>query len=188
MARGDPGRWEHTHNRLISTALDLFEHQGYEQTTASQIAQAAGVTEMTFFRHFSAKHIVLIGDPYDPVIVDAVAAQPKDRHPLLRAIGGIRGAWDELPISDEETVRRRIRIVARTPSLWGEMRSGTAETEALVADQLVVDGTDPLVAKVVAAAVLGGITAALLEWSESDDISLSHFLTRSLDALEPDRG
>ena len=188
MARGDRGRWEQTHNRLISTALDLFEHQGYEQTTAGQIAQVAGVTEMTFFRHFSAKHRVLIGDPYDPVIVGAVAAQPKDRHPLLRAISGIRRAWDDLPIPDEETVRRRIRVVARTPSLWGEMRSGTAETEALVADQLVADGSDPLVARVVAAAVLAGVTAALLEWSQSDDNSLSHFLTRSLDALDHDDG
>lgn len=56
-----------TRTRLSDVALELFERQGFEQTTVAQIAAGAGVSEMTFFRHFSAKHRVLFDDPYDAV-------------------------------------------------------------------------------------------------------------------------
>ena len=46
---------ERTRARLLAAALDLFARQGYERTTVAQIAAAAGVTEMTFYRHFGSK-------------------------------------------------------------------------------------------------------------------------------------
>lgn len=188
MQATSSGRKERTHDRLLETALDLFERHGFEETTVAQIAQAAGVTEMTFFRHFAAKHAVLIGDPYDPVIVAAVAASPTGDPALLRTVRGIRKAWSDLPTFDEDVVRRRVRIVARTPSLWGEMRAGTAATERLIAEQLVADGADPLIAAVVSAAVLSGITAALLDWAEQDDLPLREVVGRALEALDPSNG
>ncbi|MGI8625513.1 MAG: helix-turn-helix domain-containing protein, partial [Geodermatophilaceae bacterium] len=44
-----------TRERLSDAALDLFGVHGYDATTVAQIAAAAGVTEMTFFRHFRSK-------------------------------------------------------------------------------------------------------------------------------------
>ena len=44
-----------TRERILAVALDLFERQGYRATTVAQIADAAGVTSMTFFRHFPTK-------------------------------------------------------------------------------------------------------------------------------------
>ena len=58
-------RRERTRNELLGRALDLFEVKGYEQTSAAEIAAAAGVSEMTFFRHFPTKDRVLLDDPYD---------------------------------------------------------------------------------------------------------------------------
>ena len=52
------GKRESTRERLLLTALELFEEQGYEPTTVEQIARAAGVTPMTFFRHFPTKDAV----------------------------------------------------------------------------------------------------------------------------------
>ena len=40
--------------------MDLFSEQGYDATTVTQIAQRAGVTRSTFFRHFSDKREVLV--------------------------------------------------------------------------------------------------------------------------------
>ena len=73
-----PSKRERTLAALVEAGLDLFERQGYEATTVAQIARAAGVTEMTFFRYFPAKEHLLLDDPYDPMLTAAIAEQPRD--------------------------------------------------------------------------------------------------------------
>ncbi|MEU7826870.1 helix-turn-helix domain-containing protein [Catellatospora sp. NPDC049133] len=178
------GRRGRTRARLLECALDLFEQQGYEQTTVAQIAGAAGVTEMTFFRHFSAKDRLVVEDPYDPVIADAVAAQPHTLAPLARAVAGLRAAWGQLPEPESDVVRRRVRIAAGTPSLRAAIAANNAATEQILVDQLVADGADPRSARVAAAAVLAGITAALLDWSQHDGLTLTGAVSAALDTLD----
>jgi AcrR family transcriptional regulator len=96
-----PGRTERTRARMLVAAFELFGRQGYEQTTVAQIAAAAGVTEMTFYRHFGSKVQLLIDDPYDPLIAAAIAEQPRNLPPLARTVRGIRLAWRRLPITDD---------------------------------------------------------------------------------------
>lgn len=178
------GRRGRTRARLLECALDLFEQQGYEQTTVAQIAGAAGVTEMTFFRHFSAKDRLVVEDPYDPVIAGAVAAQPHTLAPLARAVAGLRAAWGQLPEPESDVVRRRVRIAAATPSLRAAIAANNAATEQILVDQLVADGADPGSARVAAAAVLAGITAALLDWSQHDGLTLTGAVSAALDTLD----
>lgn len=49
-----------THQRLLKTAKDLFTRQGITQTTTRQIAEVAGVNEVTLFRHFGSKPGLLL--------------------------------------------------------------------------------------------------------------------------------
>lgn len=181
------GRRERTRARLLACALDLFERQGFEATTVAQIATAAGVTEMTFFRHFASKDRLVVDDPYDPFIAAAVAAQPRTLGPLARAVAGLRAAWGELPPPESGIVRRRVRIAATTPSLRAAIAANNAETERILVDQLVADGAEPLAARVAAGAVLAGITAALLEWSQRDELTLTEAVAVALDTLEGQR-
>lgn len=44
-----------TRNKIMNVALSLFSEQGYYSTTTSQIANEAGVNEVTIFRHFKSK-------------------------------------------------------------------------------------------------------------------------------------
>ncbi|BAY14637.1 TetR family transcriptional regulator protein [Nostoc sp. HK-01] len=46
--------------RLIQAALELFTAQGVSSTTTRQIAEKAGVNEVTLFRHFGNKHGLLL--------------------------------------------------------------------------------------------------------------------------------
>ena len=175
---------ERTRARLMVTAFELFARQGYEQTTVAQIAAAAGVTEMTFYRHFGSKVQLLIDDPYDPLIVKAISEQPAELPPLIRAVRGIRLAWHGLPITDEEPVRERVAIVAATPSLLPAMRASTAETEKAISEQLVADGTDPTEAAVAAAAAMAALMTGLTRWAVTDGGALGAAVERSLDVLE----
>lgn len=44
-----------TSYKIMEVALQLFSEQGYYSTTTKQIAQVAGVNELTIFRHFGSK-------------------------------------------------------------------------------------------------------------------------------------
>jgi AcrR family transcriptional regulator len=46
---------EETRRHIMKVALKLFSSEGYYQTTTKQIAEAAGVNEITLFRHFGTK-------------------------------------------------------------------------------------------------------------------------------------
>ena len=129
---GGMSRKERTRNDLLSRALDLFEMQGYEQTSAAEIAAAAGVSEMTFFRHFPTKDRVVLDDPYDAALVSAVASRPLLETPLARTVNGLRFAWGAVPEPAVEVVRRRTRIVADTPALRAAVWRNNQRTEDAV--------------------------------------------------------
>ncbi|WP_157426274.1 TetR/AcrR family transcriptional regulator [Agromyces salentinus] len=179
-----PSKRARTSDALVQAALDLFEQQGYEATTVGEIARAAGVTEMTFFRHFPAKEQVLLDDPYDPGLIAAIGAQPLDDPPFLRAARGVRGAWRALPEPEAPVIRRRVRLIAATPALRGAMWRSTGNTEAAIVGQLVDDGAPVEVARVAAAAVLAALVTGLYTWAESASTSLADAIERALDVIE----
>ncbi|WP_402468541.1 TetR/AcrR family transcriptional regulator [Isoptericola aurantiacus] len=162
MASTPTPRALRTRARILDAALELFEHHGYDATTVAQVADAAGVTQMTFFRHFPTKDAVLVTDPYDPLIAEAVAAQPRDLAPLERVRRGMLAALATIEPVEDATALRRVRLVATHPALRAAVAAATADSERAIADALVADGTDRFEATVVAAACLGACTAALL--------------------------
>ena len=73
-------RWEpNASGRLTEAAMALFAERGYAKTTVEDIAARAGLTERTFFNHFSDKREVLFAgsEQFVQLIVDAVHAGPK---------------------------------------------------------------------------------------------------------------
>jgi AcrR family transcriptional regulator len=78
-------RWEpDARERLVRAALDLFTEQGYDNTTVAQIAERAGLTKSTFFRHFPDKREVLAAgqDTLCRLLADGIAAAPGSATPL----------------------------------------------------------------------------------------------------------
>lgn len=182
------GKRDRTRARLLACALDLFERQGFDATTVAQIAAAAGVTPMTFFRHFPAKENVLLDDPCDPVIAASVAAQPAALAPLARVARGLRDAWARLPEPDSDLVRRRVRIAAQTPSLRAGVAANSAHTETLITEALTATGVPALPARAAAAAAMAAMTTAMFEWAVREELTLSDAVGVVLDMLEVRRG
>lgn len=168
----------------MTAALELFEERGYDATTAAAIAQRAGVTEMTFFRHFPSKDSVLIADPYDPLIAEAITRQPEHLSPLAAAIGAISEGWRSVPPPAGAEVRDRLRIVSRTPSLRGAIVRNNAATEEAIAGALEVRGVPKSEARIAAAATMGALTAALLDWADGDDPDLGTAIDAALHVLQ----
>lgn len=78
-------RWEpDARDRLLRAALDLFVEQGYDETTVVGIAQRAGLTKSTFFRHFRDKREVLFGgqDLLNGLLAEGIADAPGAATPL----------------------------------------------------------------------------------------------------------
>ncbi len=177
-----------TRARLVAAAYELFGEQGYDATTVAQIARRAGVTEMTFYRHVGSKERLIVEDPYDPLIAAAIGREPVDLPPLVRAVRGVRSAWEGRPLLVDDETRARIAIGADTASLQPAIRSNTAATEAAIAAELVAGGTDPGDAAVCASAVLGALMTALFAWAgraKTDPTTdLGAALVRALDLLE----
>lgn len=79
------GRWQpDARARLQEAALALYGERGYDETTVAQIAERAGLTKRTFFRHFADKREVLFWGSalLEQQMVAAIEAAPADASPL----------------------------------------------------------------------------------------------------------
>src|SRR3984957_19270515 len=88
-------RWEpDARQRLVAAALDLFTEQGYDNTTVAQIADRAGLTKSTFFRHFPDKRDVLAAgqDEMCRRLAEGIAAAPEGATPLQAVAAGLDAA------------------------------------------------------------------------------------------------
>ena len=86
------GRWQpNARGRLQEAALELFLEHGFEQTTVAEIAERAGLTERTFFRHFADKREVLFDGAaaLTEVLVSAVAHAGEQATPFEAAAEGV---------------------------------------------------------------------------------------------------
>ena len=180
--RPTSGRTERTRARLLAAALDLFARQGYDRTTVAEIAAAAGVTEMTFYRHFGSKDQLLLDDPYDPLIASAIGHQPADLPPLHRTVRGIRAAWRGMP-SPGGQVRERVAIVAATPGLAAAVRAGPRPPRRRSSPSSSRVAPTRMRAAIAAAAVMAALMTALLQWGSAGEGTLSAAIERALDVV-----
>ena len=67
--------------RLMRAAIELFDEQGYEETTVAEIAERAGLTKRTFFRYFSDKREVLFSGSEELVHSGSRRSPPLRRTP-----------------------------------------------------------------------------------------------------------
>ena len=114
------GRWEPgTKERLQAAALDLFERQGFEQTTAAEIAASVGLTERTFFRHFADKREVLFDgqELFLATFLDASAVAPATATPLEVVAAALEHASGFFPDERRSYARRRWAVIAAHPGL-----------------------------------------------------------------------
>lgn len=143
---------------LQERAMELFVRQGFDGTTFAHIADAAGVSHMTFFRYFPTKESVVFGDPYDPLFADLIAAQNPSLPALERVRRGLLAGWTAVPKPTADATRAKIRLIAGHPRLAAGIWENNRRTEDLIVSSLAATGVDRVEARVAAGACLGGLT------------------------------
>ena len=82
-----------TRSALQDAATRLFAEHGFAGTTVRDIADAAGVTERTFFRYFAGKEELILDDILEwlPGLQSAIRDRPADEAPLQAVGEAVKG-------------------------------------------------------------------------------------------------
>jgi AcrR family transcriptional regulator len=175
-----------TRRAIQEHALRLFIANGYDATTVEEIAAAAGVSHMTFFRYFPSKHAVVENDDYDPVLAEVIRARPASEPPLTAIRHALAGALRLMPEAERETVRTRTRLILGVPALRARQVESQRATRALFAAAIAARGNGPestLQRDALAAAAVSVLSVALEEWAAGSPDDLATLVDRAFEAL-----
>lgn len=177
-------RLRSTRTRLRACGIRLIATHGYEKTTAQDIAAAAGVSTMTFFRHFPSKEDVVLGMPPDSDGVaaaeQALGAIAAGTSPLEAARAVLRAAARALGQEALSDVALRLVIVRENPpllrALYARVPLWVQMVGLLLPDSL--RGADDFSTRLTAATIVLYWLEVMQEWSrrggtEADAASLS---------------
>jgi AcrR family transcriptional regulator len=172
---------------LEQAALELYRDRGFERTTVTEIAERAGLTERTFFRHFADKREVLFGGAgaLTDFLVSRVDAAPA----WLAPIEAIGAALDEAAVAifaeREEFARQRQAIIAQNRELQERELIKLASLAGALAEALRRRGTTDPAASLAAEAGIAVFRIAFEIWvGEKGERTLSDVIRESMDELK----
>jgi AcrR family transcriptional regulator len=153
-------------------AFTVFAERGFDNVTATEVAQAAGISRASFFRYFESKE--------DAVFV-AQEALGNEIASGLRGRPTGEDAWTALRHSLDAVITyyraspsqalARLRLIRGTPKLRSHQLDRLAEWKVslnvALAERLGLAESDVKVEALVAAA-LGALNAASVRWAESE--------------------
>jgi AcrR family transcriptional regulator len=176
-----------TRAAIQDAALRLYLRKGYAATTVHEIAEAADVSESTFFRYFPTKPETVLYDRLDPLFIESFIEQPPELTPieaLRSALYDVLGGLDPDALRLEQT---RWQLVSSVPelksSLMSRFESDSRMFAAAVAERA---GRRPDDFEVLAftGALIGCIAAVFFGWRADADGDLAAFIERVLTQFE----
>jgi AcrR family transcriptional regulator len=147
-------RWQpNARGRLEQAALELYRERGFDQTTVTEIAERAGLTERTFFRYFADKREVLFWGQENlcELYVHTITSAPDSAAPIDAVAAALEAA---APVFRERyaLARQRQAVIAANPGLQERELLKRASLASAMADALrrrgVTDPTASLAAEV----------------------------------------
>lgn len=155
-----------TQRTIQAHAVRLFTERGYDATTVIDVAEAAGVSPMTVYRHFPTKEDLVLVDQHRELVAERIAASAAEQ-PLVRRIGtALVDSAATLAGGDKQFLLARLRLMITTPAL----RAKHLDSQYAL-QQAIVDALDPDSAfhvQAAASACLAAMHTALVRWAEED--------------------
>ncbi len=172
--------------RLETAALDLFVENGYEATTAAQIAERAGLNRATFFRHFTDKREVLFAgeDVLAELFAQGIRAAAADATLSECLLDALKAVGDVMTPKRRAAATRRILIVASNSELQERGQLKHARIATAIADALRERGTDELTARLASEVVMLAFSVAFERWIRAGGVPFPHFAVEALSDLQ----
>lgn len=182
MPRWEPGARE----RLVIAAVDLFADQGYDATTVAQIAERAGVTKSTFFRHFPDKRELLVAgqDTLSTLLAEGITDADEGATPLQAVSLGLERVSAAMGPMNRKLGPQMKAAIAASAELQERDVLKSVGLAAAMTDALIGRGIPDATAHLAAELGLLAFKRGYAEWSESDaDLDLAHYALEALDEL-----
>ncbi|MBO2456021.1 TetR/AcrR family transcriptional regulator [Actinomadura violacea] len=182
MARWEPNARE----RLVRAAIDLFAEQGYDATTVTGIAERAGLTKTTFFRHFPDKREVLFAgqELHSRTLGEAVAAAPASATPLQAVAAALDALAATFTDDRRDFAARLLTVIAANDELRERAAFKHDQLAAAIAGALRERGTPGPAAGIAAELGVRAFDAAYARWSDTSVArTLADLAREALDEL-----
>ena len=165
--------------------MELYREKGYDQTTVAEIAERAGLTERTFFRHFADKREVLFGgaETLQDALVTAMETAPANAAPIDQVAVGLAAAGEYF--LDRDYSRQRQLVIAAHAELRERELIKMASLSAALADGLRRRGVSEPAATLSADAGVAVFKVAFVQWiDEGNDRSFADLVADSIAELK----
>jgi AcrR family transcriptional regulator len=166
--------------------MELYVERGFEQTTVADIAERAGLTERTFFRHFADKREVLFAgqDALLDQFVAAVAGAPDAASPLDAVATALRAVavdFEPRRLWSQE----RGRVIAANPGLQERELIKLARMASAIAAALRERGVGEPAASLAAQSGISLFHVGFAQWIDAGNTrEFSEILVEALAALK----
>ena len=169
-----------TRARVQQAALELFTRTGFEQVTADEIADAAGISRRTFFRCFATKADAVWGEFEAHVArLEELLAATRDDQPVLASICAAYVEVNDYAEAGLPMLRHRMRLILTEPALQAHSQVRYAAVDRVVAAHVARrTGVTPdaLVPRLVAVSTRAAATTAFEVWLADGRLPLAEAL------------
>ena len=165
------GRWApDARGRLERAALELFAEKGFAATTVPEIAERAGLTTRTFFRHFADKReVIFAGDEIPRTARDYLETAPADLAPMALILDGLSQVATERFAGRRKEITAIRRMILAEEQLRERDARKRADLTSAVRDGFIRRGTPHPEAALLAETAVALWHAALDEWLSRED-------------------
>ncbi|MFE7575468.1 TetR/AcrR family transcriptional regulator [Streptomyces sp. SID7909] len=166
--------------------MELYAERGYEQTTVTEIAKRAGLTERTFFRHYADKREVLFAGSalLQERMVSALDGAPPSAPPIDAVAAALQAAAAVLDERHPQAMQRQ-RIITANAELQERELVKLASLASAMGEALRARGISEPAASLAAEAGIAVFKVAFERWIDTTGVrGLGAFVLEGLAGLE----
>lgn len=163
---------ENVRVQIAEVAFNVFAERGFDAVTATEVAEAAGISRASFFRYFESKEDAVFVAQEE--LGAKIAGRLRERPPGEDAWTALRQSLDPIIAVYRESPTQalaRLRLIRSTTKLRAHQLERFDQWKQLIgaalAERLGVEKVDVRVEAIVAAA-LASLNAASSRWAASD--------------------
>lgn len=159
--------------RIAQAVFTVFAERGFEETTATEAAEAAGISRASFFRYFSSKEEAVFAaqEATGEKIAAALAERPAGEENWTALRHAFDAAVRNYEQDPAETLKR-VRLARGTPALRAHELERQEQWRQMISDVLAPRlglDTGDVRAEALAGAAMAAFAAAVFSWAEEGE-------------------